>query len=44
MASGVEDLVVVAANGRVLVMPRSQAADLKRVLEEIPAEVRELPG
>jgi len=44
VASGVEDLVVVAANGRVLVMPRSQAADLKRVLEEIPAEVRELPG
>jgi len=44
VASGVEDLIVVAANGRVLVMPRTQAAELKRVLDEIPADVRELPG
>ena len=42
--SGVRDLVVVAANGRVLVMDRSRAADLKRVIDALPAEIRELPA
>jgi mannose-1-phosphate guanylyltransferase len=41
--SGVKDLVVVSANGRILVMPRSQASDLKTILDRLPAEVRDLP-
>jgi mannose-1-phosphate guanylyltransferase len=41
--SGVRDLVVVEANGRILVMARSAAADLKRVLDGMPAAIRELP-
>lgn len=40
--AGVKNLVVVEANGRILVMDRRQAADLKRVLELIPLTVREL--
>ena len=40
--SGLADVVVVQANGRVLVMARSQAADLKRILDALPPEVREL--
>jgi mannose-1-phosphate guanylyltransferase len=43
VVSGVRDLVVVRANGRILVMPRSQAADLKSLLDELPADVRDLP-
>jgi mannose-1-phosphate guanylyltransferase len=43
VVSGVTDLVVVSANNRILVIPRSQAADLKRVLERLPPDVRELP-
>lgn len=42
--SGVRDLVVVEANGRILVMSRGTAADLKRTLDAIPASVRELPA
>ncbi|NOT09069.1 MAG: mannose-1-phosphate guanylyltransferase [Gemmatimonadales bacterium] len=42
--SGVKDLVVVHANGRILVMDRSRAADLKRVLDALPAPIRDLPG
>ncbi len=38
---GVRDLVVVRANGRVLVMPRDRAADIKRLLDALPADVRE---
>jgi mannose-1-phosphate guanylyltransferase len=41
--SGVKDLVVVSANGRILVMPRSQAPNLKTILDRLPAEVRDLP-
>jgi mannose-1-phosphate guanylyltransferase len=41
--SGVRDLVVVAANGRVLVLDRARVADLKATLEHLPPEVRELP-
>lgn len=40
--SGVRNLVVVQANGRVLIMDRSRAADLKRILEALPPEVRDL--
>ena len=40
--SGVEDLVVVCANGRVLVMPRERAGALKDTLEALPPEVRNL--
>ncbi|MGE0556063.1 MAG: mannose-1-phosphate guanylyltransferase [Gemmatimonadales bacterium] len=40
--SGVDDLVVVSANGRVLVMRRDQASRLKETLEQLPAAVREL--
>jgi mannose-1-phosphate guanylyltransferase len=43
VASGVKDLVIVRANGRILVMPRRQAADLKRILDQLPAEVRDIP-
>jgi mannose-1-phosphate guanylyltransferase len=43
IVSGVRDLVVVRANGRVLVIPRQLAADLKSILDRLPAEVRELP-
>jgi mannose-1-phosphate guanylyltransferase len=41
---GVKDLVVVSANGRILVMARDRATDIKRVLEQLPPEVRELGG
>lgn len=41
VVSGVDNLVVVAANGRILIIPREKAADLKRVLEHVPAPVRE---
>lgn len=40
--SGVRDLVVVHANDRLLVLDRARAADLKRTLEALPAEVRDL--
>jgi len=40
--SGVADLVVVSANGRVLVMGRDQASRLKETLEQLPAPVRDL--
>ncbi|HXG44341.1 MAG TPA: sugar phosphate nucleotidyltransferase [Gemmatimonadales bacterium] len=41
--SGVRDLVVVRANGRVLVMPRKLAGNLKAILERLPPEVRDVP-
>jgi mannose-1-phosphate guanylyltransferase len=44
VVSGLQDVVVVQANGRILVMARSQAANLKAILENLPAEIRELPG
>jgi mannose-1-phosphate guanylyltransferase len=42
VVSGVHDLVIVRANGRILVLPRNRADDLKRVLERLPPEVRDL--
>jgi mannose-1-phosphate guanylyltransferase len=43
VVSGLQDVVVVQANGRILVMARSQAAELKRILDALPPEIRELP-
>ncbi len=43
VVSGVRDLVVVEANGRILILHRERAADLKRTLDALPPEVRELP-
>lgn len=40
--SGVRDLVVVYANDRTLVLDRPRAPDLKRTLDALPADVREL--
>ena len=40
--AGVKDVVVVAANGRILVLDRSLAGDLKRILAALPPEVRAL--
>jgi mannose-1-phosphate guanylyltransferase len=39
---GVQDLVVVHANGRILVMPRAMAADLKSLVDPLPAKLKEL--
>ncbi|MEO8634879.1 MAG: sugar phosphate nucleotidyltransferase [Gemmatimonadales bacterium] len=39
----VKDLVIVHANGRILVMPRAKAADLKAILDRLPATVRDIP-
>lgn len=41
--SGVQDLVVVQANGRILVMPAERAASMKQVLDALPPEVRDIP-
>jgi mannose-1-phosphate guanylyltransferase len=41
--NGVRDIVVVEANGRILVMERSRAAELKNTLERLPLAVRDLP-
>lgn len=41
--SGVEDLVVVHANGRLLVLSRARAADLKSTLDQLPPDVLRLP-
>jgi mannose-1-phosphate guanylyltransferase len=40
--SGVRDLVVVHANGRILVMPSERAADIKRLLDAMPPSIREI--
>lgn len=42
VVSGVANLVVVSANGRILVLDRARAADLKSILERLPPEVRTL--
>jgi len=41
--SGVHDLVVVHANGRLLVLDRGQAANLKATLDQLPPDVQRLP-
>ncbi|HET7041747.1 MAG TPA: sugar phosphate nucleotidyltransferase, partial [Gemmatimonadales bacterium] len=40
---GITDLVVVHANGRILVMPRAMAANLKTLVDPLPPAVRTLP-
>lgn len=42
VTSGVHDLVVVVANGRVLVIHRDQAGDLKSILDQLPPAIRDL--
>ncbi|MFN2324403.1 MAG: mannose-1-phosphate guanylyltransferase [Gemmatimonadales bacterium] len=42
VTSGVHDLVIVVANGRVLVIHRDRAADLKAILEQLPPAIRDL--
>ncbi|MGE3616904.1 MAG: mannose-1-phosphate guanylyltransferase [Gemmatimonadales bacterium] len=39
----VEDLVVVAANGRILVLNRHRAGDMKTLLDRLPPSLREVP-
>jgi mannose-1-phosphate guanylyltransferase len=39
--SGVKDLVVVQANGRILVMPTERAAEMKHLLDALPPEIRD---
>jgi mannose-1-phosphate guanylyltransferase len=43
VVSGMRDVVVIAANSRVLVLNRSNAPDLKRTLNALPPEVRDIP-
>jgi mannose-1-phosphate guanylyltransferase len=39
---GVKDLVVVHANGRILVMPAERAAQMKQLLDVLPADIRDI--
>ncbi len=43
VVSGMREAIVVAANGRVLVLNRSGAADLKRTLKALSPDVRDIP-
>lgn len=40
--SGVQDLIVVHANGRILVMPTERAASIKQLLDALPPDVRDV--
>jgi mannose-1-phosphate guanylyltransferase len=40
--SGVQDLIVIQANGRILVMPTEQAAAMKQLLDALPSDVRDV--
>jgi mannose-1-phosphate guanylyltransferase len=42
--SGVQDLVVVHANGRILVIPTHRAAAMKQLLDALPPEIRDTPA
>jgi hypothetical protein len=39
---GVQHLIVVHANGRILVMPRALAADLKTLVDPLPSAIKDL--
>jgi len=39
--SGVRDLIVVQANGRILVMPAEHAASMKQLLDALPPDIRD---
>lgn len=43
VVSDVSDLIVVRANGRILVTHRRRAADLKQLLDALPPAIRDLP-
>lgn len=43
VVSDVSDLIVVRANGRILVTHRRRAAELKQLLDALPAVIRDLP-
>ncbi len=43
VVNGAQEMVVVHANGRTLVLHRSRAPDLKKVLDRLPEDVRILP-
>jgi hypothetical protein len=38
----VQDLIVVQANGRILVMPADQAASMKNLLDALPPNIRDV--
>jgi hypothetical protein len=38
---GVKDLIVVHANGRILVMPTERAAAVKELLDALPPRIRD---
>ncbi|HEX2250123.1 MAG TPA: hypothetical protein VHH32_07210, partial [Gemmatimonadales bacterium] len=40
--SGVQDLLVVQANGRILVMPTEHTASIKQLLEALPPDIRDV--
>jgi mannose-1-phosphate guanylyltransferase len=40
--SGVQDLIVVQANGRILVMPAEQAGSMKHLLDALPPDIRDV--
>jgi mannose-1-phosphate guanylyltransferase len=40
--SGVQDLIVVQANGRILVMPSERAASIKQLLDALPPDIRDV--
>lgn len=42
VVSGVRDLVIVATNGRVLILPRGTTSTIKELLDTLPPEVRAL--
>jgi mannose-1-phosphate guanylyltransferase len=42
VVSGVRDLIVVQANGRILVMPAERAASMKQLLDALPPHIRDV--
>ena len=42
VVSGVQDLIVVHANGRILVMPAERAAAMKQLLDVLPPHIRDV--
>jgi mannose-1-phosphate guanylyltransferase len=41
--NGLEDLIVIQANGRILIMRRDQAGDVKQLLDALPDDIRYIP-
>ena len=44
IVDGVSNLVIVAANNRILVTTRERGSNLKPLLEKLPSQVRDLPS